>query len=330
MTDFTRAEIRSQLHAQGFDPPEPDFTEVVHRINALLETLKRLDDLDVYHTEPWPVLPYRGLPQRPAGQGPAASDGEAEPHDLNLAFMTIREQANLLRSGKLSPVELTQTYLDRIDRYDSKLHAFNLVLHDEALSAARAAEVEIASGKYRGPMHGIPVGVKDQFDLKGHPNTGGCDAYHDNIAREDSTIIARFREAGAMIGRSTSPWVSTTTSRSQSSTRMFSSGPLSICSPDRRERDRLPGSARPRGYARPRSHHRRRGHTRPRSRPGGAQASGGIAPGRDRGSWKLARGVDAVGLPRGRTSQGADGHHLLAAPRGSVRRHHCLPAFPRR
>ncbi len=199
MTDFTRAEIRSQLHAQGFDPPEPDFTEVVHRINALLETLKRLDDLDVYHTEPWPVLPYRGLPQRSAGQGPAASDGEAEPHDLNIAFMTIREQANLLRSGKLSPVELTRTYLDRIDRYDSKLHAFNLVLHDEALSAARAAEAEIASGKYRGPMHGIPVGVKDQFDLKGHPNTGGCDAYHDNIAREDSTIIARFREAGAII-----------------------------------------------------------------------------------------------------------------------------------
>ena len=73
--------------------------------------------------------------------------------------MTIREQANLLRSGKLSPVELTQTYLDRIDRYDSKLHAFNLVLHDEALSAARAAEVEIASGKYRGPMHGIPVRI---------------------------------------------------------------------------------------------------------------------------------------------------------------------------
>jgi Asp-tRNA(Asn)/Glu-tRNA(Gln) amidotransferase A subunit family amidase len=50
--------------------------------------------------------------------------------------------------------------------------------------------VDIASGKYRGPLHGIPVGVKDQFDIKGHLNTGGCDAYGDNIAREDSTIIA--------------------------------------------------------------------------------------------------------------------------------------------
>ncbi|MDH3598932.1 MAG: amidase [Candidatus Tectomicrobia bacterium] len=199
MTDFTREEIRSQLNMQGFDPPEPEFTEVVYRINALIEGLKKLDDLDVYHTEPWPVMPYRGLPQRSAGQGSLASGGAAEPHDPNIAFMTIREQANLIKSGKLSPVELTQTYLDRIDRYDSKLHAFNLVLRDEALAAAKAAEVEIASGKYRGPMHGIPMGVKDQFDIKGHLNTGGCDAYDDNIAREDSTIIARFREAGGII-----------------------------------------------------------------------------------------------------------------------------------
>ena len=199
MTDFTREEIRSQLNMQGFDPPEPEFTEVVYRINALIEGLKKLDELDVYHIEPWPLMPYRGLPQRSVGQGSLAWGGAAEPHDPNMAFMTIREQASLIRARKLSPVELTQTYLDRIERYDSKLHAFNLVLRDEALAAAKAAEVEIASGKYRGPLHGIPVGVKDQFDIKGHLNTGGCHAYGDNIAREDSTIIARFREAGAVI-----------------------------------------------------------------------------------------------------------------------------------
>ena len=199
MADFSRQEIRSQLNMQGFDPPEPEFTEVVYRINVLLESLKKLDELDVYHTEPWPVLPYRGLPQRSVEPGVPVSAGESEPHHADLAFMTIREQANLIKSGKLSPVELTQTYLDRIERYDAQLHAFNLVLRDETLAAAKAAEVEIASGKYRGPMHGIPVGVKDQFDIKGHPNTGGCDAYADNIASEDNTIIARFREAGALI-----------------------------------------------------------------------------------------------------------------------------------
>ena len=199
MTDFTREEIRSQLNMQGFDPPEPEFTEVVYRINALIEGLKKLDDLDVYHREPWPVLPYRGLPQRSPGQGSATTNGEAAPHDQNIAFMTIREQANLIKSKKLSPVELTRTYLERIQRYDPHLHAFNLVLHDEALAEAETAEKEIASGNYRGPMHGIPIGVKDQFDIKGHPNTGGCDAYSDNIATEDCTIIARFRQAGAVI-----------------------------------------------------------------------------------------------------------------------------------
>ena len=198
MTDFTREEIRSQLNMQGFDPPEPEFTEVVYRINALIEGLKKLDELDVYHREPWPVLPFRGLPQRSVGPATPASE-EATPHDQNIAFMTIREQANLIRSKKLSPVELTRTYLERIQRYDPQLHAFNLVLRDEALAEAEKAEKEIASGIYRGPLHGIPIGVKDQFDIKGHPNTGGCDAYADNIAKEDCTIIARFRQAGAII-----------------------------------------------------------------------------------------------------------------------------------
>jgi hypothetical protein len=84
MTDFTREEIRSQLNMQGFDPPEPEFTEVVYRINALIESLKKLDDLDVYHIEPWPLMPYRGLPQRSVGQGSLAWGGAAESHDPNI------------------------------------------------------------------------------------------------------------------------------------------------------------------------------------------------------------------------------------------------------
>ena len=84
MTDFTHEEIRSQLNMQGFDPPEPEFTEVVYRINALIEGLKKLDDLDVYHIEPWPLMPYRGLPQRSVGQGSLAWGGAAEPHDPNI------------------------------------------------------------------------------------------------------------------------------------------------------------------------------------------------------------------------------------------------------
>ena len=199
MADLSRDVIRSILNIQGFDPPEPEFTEIHYRINALIEGLVQLDQLDVYHTEPWPILPFRGVPQRSSGAAAPAPGNGTTPHTDEVAFMTIREQAGLIQSKELSPVELTRTYLERIEKYDPQLHAFNLVLADEALAEAKQAEQEIAAGNYRGPMHGIPVGVKDQFDIKGHLNTGGCDAYDDNIAGEDCTIIARFREAGAVI-----------------------------------------------------------------------------------------------------------------------------------
>ncbi len=197
MAGLTRAQVRNLLAIQGFSPPEPDLTEVVYRINALIEGLMMLEDLDVFQVEPWTNLPYRGLPERRLSDPPAPKP--AAPHTDNVAFMTIAEQAALIESKKLSPVELVRLYLERIDRYDNRLFAFNLVMREEALAAAKQAEDEIAAGKYRGPLHGIPIGLKDQFDIKGQPNTGGCDAYIDNTAAEDCTIVARLREAGAVI-----------------------------------------------------------------------------------------------------------------------------------
>ena len=120
-------------------------------------------------------------------------------HDENVALLTIREQARLIESRKLSSVELTKLYLSRIERLDDRLHAFNLVLADEALAAAAAADKEIAQGRYRGPLHGIPIAAKDQMNIKGVPNTGGSRVYLGNIADEDATIIARLRQAGAII-----------------------------------------------------------------------------------------------------------------------------------
>jgi aspartyl-tRNA(Asn)/glutamyl-tRNA(Gln) amidotransferase subunit A len=119
--------------------------------------------------------------------------------DESIALLTIREQANLIKDKKLSALELTELYLKRIDRLDNRLHAFNHVLRDEALAAAQEADREIAAGRYRGPMHGIPVAAKDQMDIKGAPNTGGSRVYLGNIATEDATIIARLRQTGAII-----------------------------------------------------------------------------------------------------------------------------------
>ncbi len=119
--------------------------------------------------------------------------------DESIALLTIREQANLIKDKKLSALELTELYLKRIERLDNRLQAFNHLLREEALAAAREADREIAEGRYRGPLHGIPVAAKDQMDIKDAPNTAGSRVYLGNIAAEDATIIARLRQAGAII-----------------------------------------------------------------------------------------------------------------------------------
>ena len=114
-------------------------------------------------------------------------------------LMTIEEVAPLLRSSRLSPVELTRAYLDRIDRLNPRLNAYITILHEEALRAAETAESEIAAGEYRGPLHGVPIAVKDLFASKGHRTTSGSKILKDNIADYDATAIARLKAAGAVL-----------------------------------------------------------------------------------------------------------------------------------
>ena len=116
-----------------------------------------------------------------------------------LHYLTIREAADLIRSGSLSPVELTQAFLDRIEKTDGRLNSYITVLADEALQEARAAEAEIRQGAYRGPLHGIPMAHKDLYDTAGVRTTAGSRVYADRVPTEDSTVIARFREAGAIL-----------------------------------------------------------------------------------------------------------------------------------
>ncbi len=116
-----------------------------------------------------------------------------------LHYLTIREAADLISSGSLSPVELTQAFLDRIEKTDGRLNSYITVLADEALAEARAAEAEIRQGAYRGPLHGIPMAHKDLYDTAGVRTTAGSRVYAERIPTEDSTVIARYREAGAIL-----------------------------------------------------------------------------------------------------------------------------------
>ncbi len=117
----------------------------------------------------------------------------------DIPFLTVAELSRLIESREVSPVEVTQAYLDRIDGLDFKFNAYLAVSRREALEAAREAEDAIARGDYRGPMHGIPVAVKDQFWTRGVRTTGGTRILADFVPEEDATIIANLRQAGAVL-----------------------------------------------------------------------------------------------------------------------------------
>ena len=118
-------------------------------------------------------------------------------HDI--PFLPVSELSRLIEAKEVSPVEATQAYLDRIDGLDFKFNAFLAVSRREALVAAQEAEDAIVRGEYRGPMHGIPVAVKDQFWTKGIRTTGGTRILADFIPDEDATVIANLKRAGAIL-----------------------------------------------------------------------------------------------------------------------------------
>ena len=116
-----------------------------------------------------------------------------------LYFLTIAEAARLIAVRELSPVELTQALLRRIDLLDPQINAFITVTAERALSQATAAEAEIAAGRYRGPLHGIPFGLKDLYNTAGILTSGHSKICIDNIPNEDATAVARLYQAGAIL-----------------------------------------------------------------------------------------------------------------------------------
>ena len=112
-----------------------------------------------------------------------------------LYYLTIHEAQQLIKERKLSPVELTQSVLDRIASVDGKLHAYINLMAESAMGEARAAEAEIAQGQWRGPMHGIPIAVKDQLDVDGAP--ARIRQFTRGVG--DATAVRKLREAGAVL-----------------------------------------------------------------------------------------------------------------------------------
>ena len=121
------------------------------------------------------------------------------PLSEDVFFLSVSELSGRIRAKRLSPVALTEGYLERLERIGPKLGAVVTVTRDLALGQAKAAEAEIAAGKWRGPLHGVPFGVKDLLATKGIPTTWGAAPFREQVFDEDATVVSRLREAGAVL-----------------------------------------------------------------------------------------------------------------------------------
>lgn len=117
----------------------------------------------------------------------------------NLAFATVRELAALIQRRKVSSIELTRIYLARLKRYDPHLHFVITLTEERALRQASEADKEIASGRYRGPLHGIPWGAKDLLAVKSYRTTWGAGGFEQQLFDDDATVVERLDTAGAVL-----------------------------------------------------------------------------------------------------------------------------------
>ena len=159
-----------------------------------------LKDTDAPATLWHPLL--RGIPEvqlRDRFVRSRAENTSLPSSDEDIAFAPVTELSRWIESRKLTSERLTNIYLSRIQRLNPKIRSIITLTRDHALERAKAADVEIASGKYRGPLHGIPYGVKDLLDTKDIPTTYGAEPFRNRIPATDSVVVQRLNDAGAVL-----------------------------------------------------------------------------------------------------------------------------------
>ena len=146
-----------------------------------------------------PLPPGRKLPTGPRFLRLREPDVSRPSSDEALAFLPVTHLARLVKTRQVKPSELTELYLARLARYDPTLYCVVSLTPEIARAQAKQADAEIAAGKYRGPLHGIPFGLKDLFAVRGTKTTWGATPYKDQIIDVDSTVYLRLRDAGAIL-----------------------------------------------------------------------------------------------------------------------------------
>jgi Asp-tRNA(Asn)/Glu-tRNA(Gln) amidotransferase A subunit family amidase len=190
----------------GLDLAETDRKAAAQALQRTLRAFEALRKVPLDNGVP-PALVFQPVPPEPAGaEQPRGSvrvpDGPAPARPSSaddLAFMPVRSLAALLRSRQVSSVELTKLYLERLHRYDPALLCVVSYTEDLALKQAKRADREIAAGRYRGPLHGVPWGAKDLIAVPGYKTTWGATPYRDQVLDVKATVARRLEEAGAVL-----------------------------------------------------------------------------------------------------------------------------------
>ncbi len=146
-----------------------------------------------------PVLSGTAGPQQDRFVRTTIDPGPLPTSDDDIAFAPVTKLSRWIETRHLTSERLTNIYLDRIARFDSRLHCVITLTRDVALAAAKRADAEIAAGKYRGPLHGIPYGVKDLLDTANIPTTWGAEPFRNRVPTADSVVVARLDAAGAVL-----------------------------------------------------------------------------------------------------------------------------------
>ncbi len=173
-------------------------------VNELLESFQALRELEIANGVA-PAVAFQPVGNNDPGQRGGTvrlskSVAATRPaDDTDLAFLPVTELAGLIRSRQISSVELTRLYLSRLKRFDPSLHCVITRTDERALRQAERADREIAAGRYRGPLHGIPWGAKDLLSVAGYPTTWGATPYKDQTIDETATVVRRLDEAGAVL-----------------------------------------------------------------------------------------------------------------------------------
>ncbi len=202
----TRDQVAAALKLIGLEFQDAEIEMMLRPVNRALYNYEALRKIDVpYGTEP--AFTFQpGLPGRKPETGPrrflptTRRTRAAKPSSArDLAFLPVTELASLVRSREVSSTTLTKLYLERLKTYGPNLLCVITLTEDLALERAAEADRELRRGHYRGPLHGIPFGVKDLFDTKGILTTWGAEPFENRVPDQDATVVERLHQAGAVL-----------------------------------------------------------------------------------------------------------------------------------